>query len=128
MHRDGPEGRRTPIHYRLGKRVDPQEQLEEEANACIPDEPFARDPEVQEIHHPFPGINQWCHSGLSHSQKRRLQRLHNQEWEERARMERHLKSTVWRAKGKADEVKPMSVNMVFFLPEEFKAPFEEEVE
>jgi hypothetical protein len=43
-------------------------------------------------------------------------------------MERHLKSTVWRAKGKADEVKPMSVNMVFFLPEEFKAPFEEEVE
>ena len=39
-----------------------------------------------------------------------------------------MKSIVWHAKRKADEVKPMSVNMVFFLPEEFKAPSEKEAE
>ena len=57
IQRDGPERRCTPVHDRLGKRVDPQEQLEEEANTYVPDEPLAQDPEVQEVHHPFLGIN-----------------------------------------------------------------------
>jgi len=35
---------------------------------------------------------------------------------------------VWRAKKKADGVEPMSVNMVFVLPLEFKAPSDEAVE
>ena len=40
----------TPIHDRLGKRISPQEQLEEGSNPCVSDEPCARDPEVQEDH------------------------------------------------------------------------------
>ena len=35
IHRNGPERRRTPVHDRLGKRVDPQEQLKEEADALF---------------------------------------------------------------------------------------------
>ena len=71
MHRDGPEGRHTPVHDRLGKRVDPQEQLEGEANARVPNEPSARDPEVQDVRRPSVSINQWCPSGLIHSQKKK---------------------------------------------------------
>jgi len=37
---DRPERRRTPGHDRLGKRIDPLEQFEEEANARVPDEPI----------------------------------------------------------------------------------------
>ena len=38
------------------------------------------------------------------------------------------KSQVWRTKEKADEVEATSVNMVFILPMEFKAPSDEDTE
>ena len=44
-HREG-----TPVHEWLGKRIDPQEQLDAEANARVFDESYARDPDVQIIH------------------------------------------------------------------------------
>ena len=41
IHVDRPERRHTPVHGRIGKKIDPQEQFEAEANARIFDEPFA---------------------------------------------------------------------------------------
>ena len=55
---DRPKRRRTPIHDRLGKRVDPQGQLEAEANARVSDESCAHDPDVQRIHNIFEDPNQ----------------------------------------------------------------------
>jgi hypothetical protein len=58
---DRSERRRTPVHDQLEKRVDPQEQLEAEANARVADEPYARDPEVQRVRsYAFEDPNQWC--------------------------------------------------------------------
>ena len=90
MHRDGPEGRRTPVHDRLGKRVDSREQLEIEANARVYDKSNARVydksnaryPEVQRIHITYEDLNQWCPGGLIRSQKRRLQRMRDRERQE----------------------------------------------
>ena len=62
-----PQRRRTLVHDRLGKRVDPQEQLEVEANAQVFDESCARDPEVQRIHSTSEDPNQWCPGGLTRS-------------------------------------------------------------
>ena len=58
IHMDRPKRRRTPIHDRLGKRVDPQGQLEAEANARVSDESCAHDPDVQRIHNIFEDPNQ----------------------------------------------------------------------
>jgi hypothetical protein len=58
--------RSTPAHDLLEKRVSPQEQLEEEVDAHISDEPFARDPKVQEDHYydNETNPNQLCPGGL----------------------------------------------------------------
>ena len=87
---DRPERRRTPVHDRLGKRVDPQKQLEAEANARVSDKSYAHDLEVQRIHNTFEDPNQWCPGGLTQSHKRRLQRMRNRERQEEdcARKER----------------------------------------
>jgi len=45
---DRPERRRTLVHDRLGKRIDPLEQLEEAANVRVPDEqPLIREIEYR---------------------------------------------------------------------------------
>ena len=48
--------------------------------------------------------------------------------EDHARKRRCPKSQVWSVKETADEVEAASVNMVFNLPMEFKASFDEDVE
>jgi hypothetical protein len=62
---------------------------------------------------------QWCPPGLRRSQKRRVQRLRNQELK-RVGIKR---KQVWRPKDKPDESgRPSSTCMVCFLPNEFMAP------
>jgi len=78
-HREG-----TPIHEWLGKRIDPQEQLDAEANARVLDESYAHDPDVQIIHNTSEDPKQWCPEGLPRSQKRRLQRMRDCECQENA--------------------------------------------
>jgi len=53
---DKQERRSTPIHDRLGKKIDPLEQLEEEANEHIPDER----PLVHENEYRYDDPYQWC--------------------------------------------------------------------
>ena len=89
IHVNRSQRRRTPVHDRLGKRIDPQEQLEAEANDRVSDESYTRDPEVPRIHDTSGDPNQWCPGGLTRSQKRRLQRMRDRERQEedRARKE-----------------------------------------
>jgi hypothetical protein len=83
----------------------------------------------------------WCPDGLSRSQKRRVQRLRTLEEAEahyldmlrKARPdlatkvrqtlepERRPRKKEWRPKARADEESSAPINMVFFLPEEFRA-------
>ena len=90
----------------------------------------------------------WCPDGLSRSQKRRVQRLHNLEEAEARyldvlrkarpdlaeqvrcpqRVERHPPRREWRPKQpRADDKPSADVNMVFVLPSEFRAPQPEEL-
>lgn len=55
-------------------------------------------------------------------------RDHECQEEDRARKERRPKPMVWRRKEYPDEVVTASVDMVFVLPMEFKASYDEEVE
>jgi hypothetical protein len=80
-------GGRLSVHERLGKRVGyfltNQEELEEMANARVPDEEiFYKDPNIRRVestgtcYQPvsktkFP---RWCPEGLTKTQKRRMQR------------------------------------------------------
>jgi hypothetical protein len=62
---------------------------------------------------------QWCPPGLRKSQKRRVQRLRNQELKQ-ARIKR---KQVWRPKDKPDgSGRSAPTCMVYFLPNEFMAP------
>jgi hypothetical protein len=100
------------------------------ANDRVPDEePLNREIEYQRIYRYNPEIYpQWCPGGLTKSQKRRVQRLfHREQEEERTQEKKQVRSQVWRIKQKADETAPSaSVNMVFILPMEFKAPTSDE--
>ena len=90
----------------------------------------------------------WCPDALSHSQKRRVQRLRNLEEAEARyldvlrkarpdlagqvrrpqRVARHPPRREWRPKhSKTDEKPSADVNMVFVLPAEFRAPHPEEL-
>ena len=52
IYRDEPQRRRTSVYDQLGRRISPHDQLVEEANARVSDEPYARDPEAQgDCHH-----------------------------------------------------------------------------
>jgi hypothetical protein len=62
---------------------------------------------------------QWCPPGLRRSQKRRVQRLRNQELKQAGIKKRQ----VWHPKDKPDESgRPAHACMVCFLPNEFMAP------
>jgi hypothetical protein len=68
---------------------------------------------------------QWCPLGLRKSQKRRVQRLRNQELKEAAARNKQI----WRPKGKPDEHDPSAdACMTFFLPSEFIAPKSQEIQ
>jgi hypothetical protein len=79
-------GGRLSVHERLGKRVAyflrNQEELEEMANARVPDEEiFYRDPNIRRVestrtyYQPVwkTKLTQWCSEGLTKTQKRRMQ-------------------------------------------------------
>jgi hypothetical protein len=80
-------GGRLSVHGRLGKRAAyfprNQEELEEMANARVPDEEiFYRDPNIRHVgstgtyYQPVwqTKLPQWCPEGLTKTQKRRMQR------------------------------------------------------
>jgi len=123
------------VHDRLGDRVQyfprNQEELEEMANARVPDEfIFCRDAntyrmESRENHRPSLRQQQlppWCPEGLTRTQKRRLQRERR---EELSKGENSGQSGDQQSdpKGKGPSA---DVNMVFMLPMEFLAPFSDD--
>jgi hypothetical protein len=80
-------GGRLSVHERLGKRAGyfprNQEELEEMANARVPDEEiFYRDPNIRRVESTeicYQSVSktklpQWCPEGLTKTQKRRMQR------------------------------------------------------
>ena len=90
-----------------GGRISINEQVEQAAAAHIPDEyPHHRDPERVPIHDNI-DRPRWCPGGLTRSQKRRVQRLHQtealEEEERREAPRRGVRSEVWRVKPKVDE-------------------------
>ncbi|KAK1616966.1 hypothetical protein QYE76_022483 [Lolium multiflorum] len=126
------------VFKRLGP-LPPQKKRAESSQ----DEDFEESEEEDRYHRP-----RWCPDGLSHSQKRRVQRLRNLEEAEaqylytlrKARpdlavkiqqtleMEARPPKKVWRPKQtKADAEASADTNMVFILPSEFCAPRDEEV-
>jgi hypothetical protein len=78
---------------------------------------------------------QWCPDGLTKSQKRRVQHLHQLEQHEEAERlvldKKKVRSKVWHPNPKADDEedsKPRAdVNMVVFLLKEFMAPVDSDV-
>ena len=61
---------------------------------------------------------QWCLGGLTRSQKGRVQRLRNKEFEQ---AQTPSKPQVWRTKQIADRKQPLAnIQMVFLLPSEFR--------
>jgi hypothetical protein len=135
-------GGKASIHDRLGGQVNEEsnDRLEGMANSLVPDEDImCRAPECrrtlqlddegssQTRKKPNP---QWCPDGLTKSQKRKVQRLHQLEQHEEANRlvldKKKFRSKVWRPKPKADggeHDKPQAdINMVVFLPKEFMAP------
>ncbi|KAK1602554.1 hypothetical protein QYE76_037403 [Lolium multiflorum] len=122
------------VFERLGP-LPPQNKRAESSQ----DEDFDESEEEDRYHRP-----RWCPDGLSHSQKRRVQRLRNLEEAEytlrKARPDLAVKiqqtletearppKKVWRPKQtKADAGTSADTNMVFVLPSEFCAPRDEEV-
>ncbi|KAK1681738.1 hypothetical protein QYE76_042586 [Lolium multiflorum] len=126
------------VFKRLGP-LPPQNKRAESSQ----DEDFEESEEEDRYHRP-----RWCPDGLSHSQKRRVQRLRNLEEAEaqylytlrKARPDLAVKiqqtletearppKKVWRPKQtKADAGTSADTNMVFVLPSEFCAPRDEEV-
>jgi hypothetical protein len=115
---------RRSIHERIG-RVHPSDGRRLKIN-IIDDQPRKRhvdhrwvDHEEEEDHEYVWQKGQWCPPGLRRSQKRRVQRLWNQELKQ-AGIKR---KQVWRAKDKHDESGHSTPTcMVCFLPNEFMAP------
>ena len=90
-----------------GGRISADERVEQAAAAHIPDEyPHCRDPERVPIHDNI-DRHRWCPRGLTISQKRRVQRLHQaealEEEERREAPRRGVRSEVWRVKPRVDE-------------------------
>ena len=129
------DDRRIPVHDRLGGmtmlrdpaggRISADERVEQTANARVSDEyPHRRDPEREHVHDNI-DRPRWCTTGLTRSQKRRVQRLCQTELQEEERKEapkkKGVRSEVWRVKPRADDQQdPGSsatpVNMVVMLP------------
>jgi hypothetical protein len=112
------------IHERIG-RVHPSDGRRLKINK-IDDQPKKRyadhrwvDHEEEEDHGYVWQKGQWCPPGLKRSQKRRVQRLRNQELKKAGIKKRQ----VWRPKDKPDESgRSAHTCMVCFLPNEFMAP------
>ena len=118
-------GRRVPVHDRLEKMADDRMQ---------DDQPMHRDPEKEPYTH-HASQPQWCPGGLTRSQKRRVQRLHQleiiEEEQEQTLSRKGVRSQVWRAKPKANDdhhsgSSAAPINMVFIMPKEFMAPDDED--
>ena len=126
------------MHDRLGERVGyfprNQEELEEMANARVPDEfIFCRDAntyrmESRETHYQpvwRTQLPQWCPEGLTRTQKRRMQRERQEE------LNREENSSKFENRQQSDHKgnRPSAdVNMVFMLLMEFLAPFSDDEE
>ena len=117
-------GRRVPVHDRLEKMADDRMQ---------DDQPMRRDPEKEPYTH-HASQPQWCPGGLTRSQKRRVQILHQleiiEEEQEQTLNKKGVKSQVWRVKPKADDEQDsgssaVTINMIFIMPKEFMAPDDE---
>ena len=121
------------MHDRLGDRLSyfprNQEELEEMADARVPDEfIFCRDAntyrvESRENHRQLvrqPQLPPWCPEGLTRTQKRRLQRERR---EELSRGENSTKSGDQEQPNPKGKEPSADVNMMCMLPMEFLAPF-----
>jgi len=126
------------VHDRLGDRVAyfprNQEELEEMANARVPDQfIFCRDAntyrvESRESRRPSarqPQLPSWCPEGLSRTQKRRLQRERR---EDLSKEENSGNSRDQEQPGPNGKGPSANVNMVFMLPMEFLAPSSDDEE
>jgi hypothetical protein len=131
-------GGRLSVHDRLGDRAGyfptNQEELEEMANARVPDEfIFCRDAnthrvESREIRRPSarqPQLPPWCPEGLTRTQKRRLQRERREDLikGENSGQSRDQQQPDPKGKGPSADV-----NMIFMLPMEFLAPSSDDKE
>ena len=116
---------RTMLRDPMGGRILADDRLEQMANDRVQDDqPLRRDPEREPVHNHI-DRPQWYPAGLTKSQKRRVQRLHQTELLEEEREEslkkKGVKSQVWRPKPRADDRQdPGSsaapINMVLMLP------------
>jgi len=126
------------VHDRLGDRVEyfprNQEELEEMANARVPDEfIFCRDAKTYRMEsreHRHPSARQsplppWCPEGLTKTQKRRLQRERREELSKGENSGQSGDQQQSDPKGKGPSA---NVNMVFMLPMEFLAPSSDDEE
>jgi len=124
------------VHDRLGERIRHfarnQEELEEMANAQVPDEfIFCRDANTHRVGsrevrcQPVrkTQLPQWCPEGLTRTQKRRMQRERQEElsWEESSSKSENRQQSNPKGRGPSADV-----NMVFMLPMEFLAPFSDD--
>jgi len=120
------------VHDRFGDRVQyfprNQEELEEMANARVPDEfIFCRDVNTYRVESGEsrrPSVRQkqlppWCPQGLTRTQKRRLQRERREELSKGENSGQSGDQQQSNPKGKGPSA---DVNMVFMLPMEFLAP------
>ena len=126
------------MHDRLGDRVGyfprNQEELEEMANARVPDEfIFCRDAntyrmESRESRRPSarqPQVPPWCPEGLTRTQKRRLQ---HERQEELNKSKNSGQSEDQQQPDPTGKWPSAVVNMVFILPMEFLAPSSDDEE
>jgi len=125
-------GGRLNVHERLGERVGNiprnQEELEEMANARVPDEEvFYRDPNIRRVessevcYQPVwkTKLPRWCLEGLTRTQRRRMQRECQ---EDLCREESSSKPENRQQPDRKGKGPSVDVNMVFMLPMEFLAP------
>ena len=126
------------MHDRLGYHVSPfprnQEELEEMANAWVPDEfIFCRDSNIhrvesKEVHYQLvwkTKLPQWCIEGLTRTQRRRMQ------WERQEDLYREENSSKSEDRQQLDRKgkgPSTDVDMVFMLPMEFLVPFSDDEE
>jgi len=98
------------------------------------DQPMRRDPEREPDR---TGQPERCPRGLTRSQKRCVQRLHQleiiEEEQELTLNKKGVRSQVWRAKLRADDDQDSGssaapINMVFIMPKDFMAPCDEDHE
>jgi len=126
------------VHDRLGDRVEyfprNQEELEEMANARVPDEfIFCRDANTHQLEsgeYCRPSARQsplppWCPEGLTKTQKRRLQHERREELSKGENSGQSGDQQQSYPKGKGPSA---DVNMVFMLPMEFLAPSSDDEE